>query len=411
MADDDFPVQRFPPHTPYAPSSGSYMPYTPSPSGQTGGSSPYTPSSAPILPYHSTESPPAVSGSPTSFDTTPIVKPLFIDNLALEHKLTENQRKKLHVMAKFAAVDGGITKPDLLVKLYEMSIHFEMYNNPKIVEDQNNTETLRRMLRDLQIRLEQTFALTPNQNKTVRAIVQDLIYDPLRTCYQDLSADTFDDIKKNATQYGFDNIFGVPAYEKVLERVTIKQSSSVQNGLRQHLHDGMGKGLSVVKFTSHMNRIYLRAGGPAYNRELIVNRNILLRHFIHQNPNAVWVDEEGEPDNDDEFSQPAAGMKKRKIKPATAGRVPKGQDFWSVLDKWFLEKLETLGKKMTDMKWKEFINECRRLDEAGFDSSALQEMPMSTSAVGAQTSSPTNGASPTTACIADQRMDSLLDYA
>lgn len=76
------------------------------------------------------------------------------------------------------------------------------------------------------------------------------------------------------------------------------------------------------------------------------------RNFIHETPNTVWADEEGEPD-EEEFDQPANGTKKRKLKATTVGRVPKGQDFWSMLDKWFAGKLEALGKKMTDAKWKE----------------------------------------------------------
>lgn len=78
-----------------------------------------------------------------------------------------------------------------------------------------------------------------------------MIYDPLRTCYLDLSADVLvrvsletgsqcsyifqDHIKKNAKAYGFDNVFGVPAYEIVLEKATVRNSSSVRNGLRQRV--------------------------------------------------------------------------------------------------------------------------------------------------------------------------------
>ncbi|KAF9062169.1 hypothetical protein BDP27DRAFT_1428211 [Rhodocollybia butyracea] len=391
----------FAPYTP-SPASGSglYPSYTlpsASPTASSTGSDPYTPSPPPIIQHERSriDSPAALTETP-SFDSTPIVRPLFIDNLAMEHKLTETQRKKLHIMAKFASVEDGVRKPELLVKLYEMSLHFELYNNPKAVEDQNSTDTLRGMLRDLQIRLQQTFTLTPNQNKTSRAIVQDLIYDPLRTCYQDLGADIFDHIKKNAKQFGFDNVFGVPAYEKVLEKSITRQSSSVRNGLCQHLRDGMGQGVGVLEFTGRMNCIYLRAGGPAHNRELILNRNILLRHFIHRNPNAVWMDEEPEPENEEDFAQPSTGTKKRKLK-ATVGRVPKGQDFgvWSI----------NVGKSA-------FIDECCCLDEAGFDSSALHQVPMG------NTEPPLPGAGvPLTQGIAstsrpaDERMQSLLDCA
>ncbi|KAF9060904.1 hypothetical protein BDP27DRAFT_1429542 [Rhodocollybia butyracea] len=209
-------------------SSNLYLSYTLPPASPTPGSTGsdlYTPSPPPIIQHDCgrNNSSTMLAESPSSFEGTPIVRPLFIDNLAMEHKLTESQRKKTAHHGK-----DSVRKPELLVKLYEMSLHFELYNNPKVIEDQNNTDTLRGMLRDLQIRLEQMFALTPNQNKTSRAIVLDLIYDPLRTCYQDLvGADVFDHIKKNSKQFGFDNVFGVPAYEKVLEKLITRQSSSV----------------------------------------------------------------------------------------------------------------------------------------------------------------------------------------
>ncbi|KAJ3803768.1 hypothetical protein F5876DRAFT_84489 [Lentinula aff. lateritia] len=224
---------------------------------------------------------------------------------------------------------------------------------------------MRRMLQDIQIRLEQNFSLTPTQQKTIRAIVQDMLYDPLCTCYHDISADVFDELKKNAKQYHFNNIFNVPAYEKVLQKAIIRVSSSVRNGFHQHLHDGLAKGENAVEFTGHMNKIYLRPGGPAQNRELVLHRNIILRRFVHDNPNMVWL-EEGDIDEGDNEYTASSGTKKRKLKPAATGRIAKGQDFWSLVDKWFVKKLEELGRKITDSKWKQLIEEYRRLDEAGF---------------------------------------------
>ena len=67
-------------------------------------------------------------------------------------------------------MDRGLSKPDLLARLYSIAVGFDMYNNPKVIEDENNTDTLKRMLRDLQIQLEQTFRLTSNQNVSLGRI-------------------------------------------------------------------------------------------------------------------------------------------------------------------------------------------------------------------------------------------------
>lgn len=66
----------------------------------------------------------------------------------------------------------------------------------------------------------------------------------------------------------------------------------------------------------------------------------------------VWL-EEGDIDEGDDDYTASSGTKKRKLKPAATGRIAKGQDFWSLVDKWFVKKLEELGRKITDSKWKQ----------------------------------------------------------
>ncbi|KAJ3859098.1 hypothetical protein EV359DRAFT_86812 [Lentinula novae-zelandiae] len=196
-------------------------------------------SSTPMNHHHSYSTPAAAAPIPLQepAELLPIINPLLIDNLAKDFNLTSNQKSYLHAFMKFGSVDGGLSKADLSARLFSMAIDFDLYNKPKTIDDENNTDTMWRMLRDIQIRLEQNFSLTPMQQKTIQAIVQDMLYDPLRTCYHDISADVFvsaifhpypqsyiklqDELKKNAKQYHFDNIFNVPAYENVLQKAII----------------------------------------------------------------------------------------------------------------------------------------------------------------------------------------------
>ncbi|KIK72386.1 hypothetical protein PAXRUDRAFT_46306, partial [Paxillus rubicundulus Ve08.2h10] len=43
-------------------------------------------------------------------------------------------------------------------------------------------------------------------------------------------------------------------------------------------------------------------------------------------------------------------------KAAPPGRVRKGQDFWSAMDKALAKDVEKSGKDMKDAKWREFFN-------------------------------------------------------
>ncbi|KAJ3858248.1 hypothetical protein EV359DRAFT_88025 [Lentinula novae-zelandiae] len=57
----------------------------------------------------------------------------------------------------------------------------------------------------------------------------------------------------------------------------------------------------------------------------------------------------------------------RTVKSSAGGCVPKGQDFWSLIDSWFNSKKD-LGKKLTDEGWKQLLEGYVRFDEAGFKS-------------------------------------------
>ncbi|KAF9075101.1 hypothetical protein BDP27DRAFT_1415475 [Rhodocollybia butyracea] len=278
-------------------------------------------------------------------NTTPLIRPGLVDNLANDFGLNDQQRSTLHAYVQFGSVEGGIGKAEMLAKLYAMTVNFDLYNHPKIIEDENNVETLRRMLRDLDVRLQTTFAVTASQTKTIRAVVTDLIYDPMRTCYHELAADVFESLRKNAQQYHFHNVFGVPGYEKTLETTIVKQCSSVRNNFRQHLRDGMAA--SADEFTHKLNKKYLRLGGPKYSLEQLLNKNIILEQ----------LDE------------------------------------------------KELGKKMSDPRWKQKIEGFRRLDEAGFKNLASPSnttTPAQSPALRTGTSPPTNTIHPTNRLLSGQ---------
>ncbi|KAF9070029.1 hypothetical protein BDP27DRAFT_1420465 [Rhodocollybia butyracea] len=342
-------------------------------------------------------------------NTTPLIRPGLVDNLANDFGLNEQQCSTLHAYVQFGSVEGGIGKAEMLAKLYAMTVNFDLYNHPKIIEDENNVETLRRMLRDLDVRLQTTFAVMASQTKTIRAVVTDLIYNPMRTCYHELAADVFESLRKNAQQYHFHNVFRVTGYEKTLETTIVKQCSSVRNNFRQHLQDGMAA--SADEFTHKLNKKYLRLGGPKYSLEQLLNKNIILRNYIHENPSSIWAKEEegDESDTDESLAVVEDGRKKkkRKLKTHGGGKVPKGCDFWGLIDQWFKEQLDEkeLGKKMSDPRWKQKIEGFRRLDEAGFKNLASPSnttTPAQSPALRTGTSPPTNTIHPTNRLLSGQ---------
>ncbi|THU82730.1 hypothetical protein K435DRAFT_872026 [Dendrothele bispora CBS 962.96] len=88
--------------------------------------------------------------------------------------------------------------------------------------------------------------------------------------------------------------------------------------------------------------------------------------------NVVWIDEGNKAETAVQVSSSTEReepTKRRKLKPAASGRVARGQDFWGLIDKEFIEKQEELGKKISDAGWKEYLDDVLRFDEAGFKTS------------------------------------------
>lgn len=64
--------------------------------------------------------------------------------------------------------------------------------------------------------------------------------------------------------------------------------------------------------------------------------------------------EHNEDEDEDEYDIPApSAPKKRKVR--SGGRVPKGQDFWSRVDAWFIEEIKEKGRSLTGASWKRYV--------------------------------------------------------
>ncbi|THV04276.1 hypothetical protein K435DRAFT_851101 [Dendrothele bispora CBS 962.96] len=349
---------------------------------QTPAPVPYTPTLTSSMPFEASVLVPCTPAPLlTRLDKTPIISLLAIENLANGFHLNAQQTHNLHTFVKMGSVGKGLDQADMLTHLYSLSVAFDQHN--RRFEGDNNIDTLRAMLKDLNTRLEMTFTLTSEQNKNVCLITLEMLYDPLRTCYLDINNAVFDHLKKHKNEMRLTNVFDNPAREKILESAITRSCSSIRNGFRQHIRDSVGKNINLVTFTHQMNRIYLRPGGSKLNEKLLLLRNAILRRYIHDNPKVVWADEDGkaqgpvnEIGNGESHSMEAVQTsnmtseepptKKRKLKEAAGSRVPKGQDFWSLIDKWFSEQQAKFGKRITGAGWKSYLEDIVRFDEAGF---------------------------------------------
>ncbi|ESK80919.1 hypothetical protein Moror_1318, partial [Moniliophthora roreri MCA 2997] len=109
-------------------------------------------------------------------------------------------------------------------------------------------------------------------------------------------------------------------------------------------------GQSLADFTYVMNKIYYWPDGKRYPKDLLIACNAILRHVMVDQTDVIWTKEPesvvaGEQRGSGENSEPqspnsANGNAESKGVKKCGGHKKKGEDFWSVVDKFFDDKMQ-----------------------------------------------------------------------
>ncbi|PBK63274.1 hypothetical protein ARMSODRAFT_894656 [Armillaria solidipes] len=89
------------------------------------------------------------------------------------------------------------------------------------------------LFNDIKIRLEDTFALTKEQEANIRAIARDVIYAPSCASVTDMHLEVLTILEKEKVTLRFTNIFGNPARERVLLSCIKSHCASVQGHFKE----------------------------------------------------------------------------------------------------------------------------------------------------------------------------------
>ncbi|KAF7333087.1 hypothetical protein MVEN_02373700 [Mycena venus] len=310
-----------------------------------------------------------------------IISALFIDNLAKDLELDIAQRNHLQTLNQLGSVDGGLTKADLATRLFQLAIFFNHANDRKRADKDSNAGDLTQLIDDLRTRLDDGYFFTKEQTRNIRTQAQDTIFEATRTSFMGMHTDVIQKLRDNKTTLKLNSVFGNPSREKSLVSLVKKTCSSVRNSLRQDIRNSIcGDTASTLAEFTYSSATKFKRGGPGLNLEVGYTVHIaLLRRFAMENPSIIGVEEvEDDDSNDDPGSSPAPPPKKRKITTTShaGGRVPKGKDFWSQADAFFVKKIAEFGSKnLQGSGWKEYTNETIRRDELLFPTHVEEEMP------------------------------------
>ncbi|KAK6981298.1 hypothetical protein R3P38DRAFT_3463884 [Favolaschia claudopus] len=274
---------------------------------------------------------------------------LYLDNLAREFGLGDRDRMKLRGFLQVCG-NTGLRPGELLGQLYMLAVVLsEAAERRRAAQENVFGGDLRAMMRDLQIRLDDSFSLTTTQKANVRGITQDVIHEATRTAFSAMHVDVLVILKDRKQYLDLDNIFGVPVREKKLMSALKRACSSVRNAYRQDIRDSIDPASFVPldKITYTLASKY-KLGG---------------RRFAFDSPDLLWTDE-ADGEDDSESSNPPA--KKRKTTTKQGGRIAAGADFWGKVDAHFKDQVALRGRNFKDARWKPYIDRILADDASKF---------------------------------------------
>ncbi|KIJ57690.1 hypothetical protein HYDPIDRAFT_34876 [Hydnomerulius pinastri MD-312] len=202
--------------------------------------------------------------------------------------------------------------------------------------------------------LADVFQLSKDQKNQVRILAKDLIVQPGRFKYMTIHHDVEGHLKLHAEVLGFKNIFGNAVREQAMRSTIAKECSAARNRLRGYVvsklkRGGVGTDLKI-EFQLHLALLRYHSKDHRY----------LISPIKGDGTASDEDGEDGDEDDGDDADgidhdgdEPPSKRKKVSSKAAPPGRVRKGQDFWSAMDKALAKDVERLGKDMKDTKWRE----------------------------------------------------------
>ncbi|KAG1793396.1 hypothetical protein EV424DRAFT_1452376 [Suillus variegatus] len=289
---------------------------------------------------------------------------LFVDALANQFgfgDMEQDLRANLHGFAKLGC---GLSKPDLATRTYLLGSVFCLLKEQRLIAASH--VSTQHLLADLQIRLEATFSLSPEQRMNIRIVASDLIFDATRITFMSLHFDVAKCLHEDREAFKLTNIYGNPARERYLMGFVKHQCSSVRNSFRELIRDSViGDDTSTLSdFVYDSSSRFRRAGG---NSDL--GHAARAEDEDETSSMAPTVEDSGGISGaDSSISEPTRKKRKR----GHAGRTAKGEDFWSKVEMWFEARQKQWGDSWGSPGWSAYIAYTIELDVQRYQRQVVQ---------------------------------------
>ncbi|KAJ8073540.1 hypothetical protein PM082_011816 [Marasmius tenuissimus] len=312
---------------------------------------------------------------------------LRLEEMARDSELTERQRKRVvtvasvsptvwitissdtePIMVKVPSMLGeDVPQSITLMIAMSMASYFEDLNESK--KNDKELGGFQAVLKEMNSTLEKNFRFNSDQDADIRALLRYQVWDPYRLNHREgLEESVLKYIVKNADALGFAHVAKRPHRVLLLRKEIGEKARQVRNTLRQQVRDSVDiqKVVPLQTFVSQLGPKYVYPGAEGYTSNAVTLKMVMMRHFVVNNPDIVWADEESahSPEADGEPVQKRA--KKTNNTKAAGGRVVKGQDFWSLFDRFMNDKVKELGHKIAEPQWRSYIAELCEADRTQF---------------------------------------------
>ncbi|KAG1784473.1 uncharacterized protein HD556DRAFT_1451739 [Suillus plorans] len=290
---------------------------------------------------------------------------LFVDALANQFgfgDMEQDLRANLHGFAKLGC---GLSKPDLATRTYLLGSVFCLLKEQRLIAASH--VSTQHLLADLQIRLEATFSLSPEQRMNIRIVASDLIFDATRITFMSLHFDVAKCLHEDREAFKLTNIYGNPARERYLMGFVKHQCSSVRNSFRELIRDSV---IAPVVFVAQVE-IQTLDMQHAPRRFAYENPDLLDRAEDEDETSSMAPtveDSGGISGADSSISEPTRKKRKR----GHAGRTAKGEDFWSKVEMWFEARQKQWGDSWGSPGWSAYIAYTIELDVQRYQRQVVQ---------------------------------------
>ncbi|KAI0754108.1 hypothetical protein C8Q80DRAFT_346356 [Daedaleopsis nitida] len=285
---------------------------------------------------------------------------------------------------------------DLKHRIWLQILLYNVLNKLDSVD--RSTSRLEERVTQTEAQNREAWKLEPERKAIVRLHARDIIFDPSRTSFMDMNLDLLKLFESNRVKFGFEDIFDDEMRKTRFKAECKDKSSRARTALRSEIITSVfGRARTDLEHATWKIAEKFHIGGagttlsPDYQLLVALLRRWCYDIFAKGNEHVSQDEfnkivaaqafiEEHKSDSSDEEDETDAAVKSVKtavdiqVVP-TVGKVPKGKDFWSLIDKEYARQIKERGANWLTDAWREYFVETFSLERVRWGSSKGNLLP------------------------------------